>query len=231
METSMRTLLASLVGWATVFVLMTTGCDSAKDGDEESDASSALHERKDSGSPDSQACNLACVRGKHCVVSASGPSCVADAEEPVADAGSSTNSDAGTNHELDAGHSLDAGSTTSADAGAGSPTHACAATTCPVDTYCDDITGTAKCISSPSCNTVKCAAGTMCQLVTVQCIRAPCPAQPQCVPSTSSGSDGGVACGKHTCATGQRCCSASCGICGSAGGACPAIACVPDTQN
>lgn len=36
---------------------------------------------------------------------------------------------------------------------------------------------------------------------------------------------GGVACGKKTCASDQICCSASCGICGSKGGACPAIAC------
>jgi hypothetical protein len=39
---------------------------------------------------------------------------------------------------------------------------------------------------------------------------------------------GPVQCGNTTCAAGQVCCDPSCGICGSAGGACPAIACVPN---
>jgi hypothetical protein len=137
---------------------------------------------------------------------------------------------------------------------------------------------------------LKCDPGNHCELVQVQCIRAPCPPEPQCVkdaatihcggfaalpcpglascvddPSDScdpmnggadcggicqcdkaascvngkhwdgtpsvcncvddAASSGGVACGKKVCNAGEICCSASCGICGQAGGACPAIAC------
>lgn len=36
---------------------------------------------------------------------------------------------------------------------------------------------------------------------------------------------GGVSCGARTCAPGQICCSASCGICTQKGGLCPQIAC------
>jgi hypothetical protein len=43
----------------------------------------------------------------------------------------------------------------------------------------------------------------------------------------TGGSSGGVACGKNTCSAGEICCSASCGICGPRGGACPAIVCQP----
>lgn len=129
------------------------------------------------------------------------------------------------------------------------PLPSCAAALCPSGTYCDDITGTVECKPLPSCDTVKCTAGTTCELVQVQCIRAPCPPLPQCVTKgpqvcnlackggthcvvTNSGplcepDPGGVSCGKKTCSGGQICCSASCGICGSAGGACPAIACAP----
>jgi hypothetical protein len=58
----------------------------------------------------------------------------------------------------------------------------CATTKCPGDTYCDDITGHAVCHPLPSCDTVRCSAGDHCELHDVQCIRAPCPPQPQCVP-------------------------------------------------
>jgi hypothetical protein len=176
------------------------------------------------------ACNLACIRGKHCVVGSTGPSCVDDTVP--AEAGTCAGPCPG-------------------------PGASCAATSCPTGTYCDDISGSAQCLPAPSCNTVKCTATTRCELVAVQCIRAPCPAQAQCVdnapracnllcvqgkhcvvsdsgPSCVSnddagvGADAGVACGKRSCDVGQKCCSASCGICGSAAGACPAIACVPE---
>jgi hypothetical protein len=104
-----------------------------------------------------------------------------------------------------------------ADAGTGA---GCAATLCPVDTYCDDISGSAQCLPLPSCKTVKCSAGYHCELNAVQCIRAPCPAQPQCVPDAA-----GAACGKATCAAGLECCNASCGTCVKPGMACIQIAC------
>jgi hypothetical protein len=188
-------------------LLLVTACEHTKDGDEEADAS-ALVEGKDGGPR------------------------AADANESkptTGDASASNDDDASQSVSVDAGTRRPDAGTSPVDA-ASTPS-SCAATTCPVGNYCDDITGSAKCIAAPSCDTVKCMAGTVCELVTVQCIRAPCPAQPQCVASPGSGADGGVACGKRTCATGQRCCSASCGICGSASGACPAIACVPESQN
>jgi hypothetical protein len=58
----------------------------------------------------------------------------------------------------------------------------CAVTLCPTGTYCDDISGTAKCIKAPSCRGTVCPRGEHCELQPVQCIRAPCPAQPACVP-------------------------------------------------
>ncbi len=195
-------------------------------------------------------CNLACIRGKHCVVTANGPSCIPnDAEDAGARTPCGTNT-CGADETCcspscgicGAKGGLCPAIACPVDAGASGAS--CAATSCPTGTYCDDISGSAQCIPLPSCDTVRCAAGTTCELVQVQCIRAPCPPQPQCVPSvcnlacragthcvvTSAGQtceadDAGVACGSRTCAAGQICCSASCGICGTRGGACPAIAC------
>jgi hypothetical protein len=59
----------------------------------------------------------------------------------------------------------------------------CAAVLCAVNTYCDDIGGQAKCLPLPSCVDHPCPDGQSCELVQVQCIRAPCPPQPACVPS------------------------------------------------
>lgn len=39
----------------------------------------------------------------------------------------------------------------------------------------------------------------------------------------------GKQCGPVTCAQGERCCNAECGICAPAGGPCPLIGCVPFT--
>ena len=59
----------------------------------------------------------------------------------------------------------------------------CAATLCATGTYCDDAGGTARCIALPSCDASECADGQHCELVQVQCVRAPCPPQPSCVPN------------------------------------------------
>jgi hypothetical protein len=52
--------------------------------------------------------------------------------------------------------------------------------------------------STPSCATVRCAAGTHCELRPVTCVRAPCPPQPQCVPNVTT-------CAATTCAPGNVC--------------------------
>jgi hypothetical protein len=203
-------------------------------------------------------CNLACIRGTHCVVTDSGPHCQPDAEPEDAGGGVSCGPRTCSSDQICCSPSCGICGTKgglcpaiACVVDAGQPASSCAAAQCPEQTYCDDISGTAKCIPLPSCDGMECDAGSSCELVQVQCIRAPCPPQPQCVPSTprvcnlacklgthcvvsSSGpkcvadGDAGVACGGRSCAAGQICCSASCGICGSAGGACPAIACAPD---
>lgn len=106
-----------------------------------------------------------------------------------------------------------------ADAGNGAGS--CAATLCPVGSYCDDISGKAECIRAPSCNTVKCSAGHHCELQEVQCIRAPCPPQPACVPDREKDPCATVKCaaGTHCEAKEVQCIRAPC----------PPIAeCVPD---
>jgi hypothetical protein len=59
----------------------------------------------------------------------------------------------------------------------------CAVVLCGPNTYCDDASGEAKCLPSPSCVNHACAPGQRCELQQVQCIRAPCPEQPVCVPA------------------------------------------------
>jgi len=133
----------------------------------------------------------------------------------------------------------------------------CAAALCPIDTYCDDISGKVECIPLPSCNTVKCSAGHHCELQDVVCVRAPCPPLPACVPddpcanldcangcelidckpgatcvedAQGNGScvpSTGPDCGSNTCAAGQVCCNASCGICTPPDGVCIQLACEP----
>jgi hypothetical protein len=205
--------------------------------------------------PPAATCTLACGAGWHCLLTVKGQLCIPD-EKPV-DAGSETACGSETCSadekccSASCGICEPRGGACPAIAcpvvDAAVPKQTCADTKCPVRTYCDDVTGTAECKPLPSCDTVKCTASTTCELVQVQCVRAPCPPQPECVPKDpqacnlackvgtrcvisnngpkceSDGQD--VSCGKKTCSGGQVCCSASCGICGSAGGACPAIAC------
>lgn len=131
-----------------------------------------------------------------------------DAGMPIKkDAGTSTPSDAGTPPNMDAGSTRDAGEPATdsgspeLDAGARDasvppkdaghvkdsgiivlPPIKCSTVLCPAGTYCDDISGVPECIALPSCSTVKCSAGHHCELQQVQCVRAPCPPQPACVP-------------------------------------------------
>jgi hypothetical protein len=70
--------------------------------------------------------------------------------------------------------------------GPGAPTdgsRSCAVVLCGPNTYCDDAGGEAKCLPSPSCVNHECPDGQRCELQQVQCIRAPCPEQPTCVPA------------------------------------------------
>jgi hypothetical protein len=50
----------------------------------------------------------------------------------------------------------------------------------------------------PTCDAMRCEPGTHCELVEVQCVRAPCHPQPQCLPD-------GDACAAVRCAGGTRC--------------------------
>lgn len=99
----------------------------------------------------------------------------------------------------------------------------CETVDCGANSYCDDISGVAECLPLPSCATVRCTTGTVCELQNVQCVRAPCPPQPVCVPEP----DAGKTCGNVTCSAGQECCNASCGICVEPGGACTQQFCEP----
>lgn len=73
------------------------------------------------------------------------------------------------------------------------------------------------------CANVRCAAGTHCELVQVQCVTTPCDPVPECKPDP--GAVGLVACGKNVCSAGQVCCNASCGICTEPGRMCIQMAC------
>jgi len=210
--------------------------------------------RLDAGTPP-VACDLECERGRHCSLTAQGPSCIPD--EPVLDAGSET--PCGTTSctadekccSQSCGLCAPRGSVCPAAlcpvVDAEVPKQTCASASCPAGTYCDDITGSVECKPLPSCDTVKCTATTTCELVPVQCVRAPCPPQPQCVPKDTQVCDldckvgthcvlagngpkcmadpGGMKCGKATCAVGQTCCNASCGACVGPGGACIQVVC------
>jgi hypothetical protein len=64
-----------------------------------------------------------------------------------------------------------------------SSARSCALVLCGPNTYCDDAGGEAKCLPQPSCVDQQCPEGQRCELVQLQCIRAPCPPQPSCVPA------------------------------------------------
>jgi hypothetical protein len=59
----------------------------------------------------------------------------------------------------------------------------CAIVVCGPNTHCDDSSGEARCLPSPSCVNHQCPHGQSCELVQLQCTRSPCPEQPACVPS------------------------------------------------
>jgi hypothetical protein len=81
--------------------------------------------------------------------------------------------------------------------------------------------------SKTTCANVRCMAGTHCEMVQVQCVRAPCNPVPECKPDAASSGAGGVACGQNVCGAGQTCCNASCGICTDPGKGCIKMMC-PD---
>ncbi len=80
-----------------------------------------------------------------------------------------------------------------------------------------------------ACEGIDCKEGTHCALVEVQCVQAPCERVAECVPDELEAvplpEGQGQACGKNTCAQGQVCCNASCGICTEPGGVCIQLAC------
>jgi hypothetical protein len=79
---------------------------------------------------------------------------------------------------------------------------------------CDPTTGGADCGGLCSCDVASsCTPGTTWNGKPSVCA---------CVPTT------GEPCGKNVCTDGQVCCNPSCGICTPKGGACPAIACLPE---
>lgn len=88
-----------------------------------------------------------------------------------------------------------------------------------------------------SCALVRCASGTHCQVVndSAQCVEDAttcaavlCEVGTQCVEDSGVAHcvpQSGVQCGTVTCANGQYCCNASCGMCAPPGVACIQIAC------
>jgi len=78
--------------------------------------------------------------------------------------------------------------------------------------------------SRMTCANVRCMAGTHCEMVQVQCVRAPCDPVPECKPDVAPQA-AGTACGKNTCAAGQVCCNDSCGICTEPGKGCIKMLC------
>ncbi len=89
--------------------------------------------------------------------------------------------------------------------------------------------------ANTTCANVRCMAGTHCEMVQVQCVRAPCNPVPECKPDAAATppvpgvppapAAGGQKCGKNTCAAGQTCCNSSCGICTKPGHMCIQMFC------
>ncbi len=96
------------------------------------------------------------------------------------------------------------------------------------------------CVTDPTldpCASVRCAAGTECQVIdgsaacvptTSACAATLCPVDTTCQEIDGAAqcvSNGSLACGSSTCAEGTVCCNSSCGICTPPGFACIQIAC------
>ena len=150
--------------------------------------------------PNLTCASVLCLEGTSCVETPEGPVCTPN-DDPCATIDCPVDRPVCTVDE--------AGVATCVASGAGST---CAATTCPENTYCDDISGTAKCIELPSCNDIDCKEGTSCELVSVECIRAPCPPVPQCVedPVTDPCATVRCAAGTHCESTPIQCLVAPC---------------------
>lgn len=61
------------------------------------------------------------------------------------------------------------------------PAQGCTPWSCRAGSYCDDVGGQVRCIPNPSCESTHCGPFSHCELVQVQCFRAPCPPLPMCV--------------------------------------------------
>jgi hypothetical protein len=87
----------------------------------------------------------------------------------------------------------------------------CAATLCEVGTTCIESPTGAKCVPN-GCRGHKCDPGTHCELEAVQCIRAPCPANPVCVADAERDPCATVRCraGTHCVAKEVQCVRAPC---------------------
>jgi hypothetical protein len=143
------------------------------------------------------------------------------------------------------------------------PTHVesyldpCATMLCAPDSHCvvlESYPPQARCVPKVDrCASIRCAQGTHCEVRQVQCVRAPCPPLPQCIPDIALDLSGDMIqpftftsppsasllthrpkrprpsglekCGNNICGKGKYCCNASCGICAPKGGFCIQIAC------
>jgi ZU5 domain-containing protein len=98
----------------------------------------------------------------------------------------------------------------------------CGATTCGQGEYCCN----ASCgICAPlggACTQQDCSA---CRSSDPSVPPSACPPGTMCDPNTGGCIGGGEQCGPNTCASGEYCCNASCGICAPMGGACLQLAC------
>jgi hypothetical protein len=126
------------------------------------------------GDPTLTCASILCLEGTLCVQTPEGAQCVPEEQNPC------------NSHECDDGEvcELRDGVT---ECVAGS---SCADVLCGSGTYCDDISGMAECIPLPSCDDVDCLDSEECHLVDVQCVRAPCPPQPMCIPVGQDPCDG-----------------------------------------
>ncbi|HEX6241097.1 MAG TPA: hypothetical protein VFZ61_09395 [Polyangiales bacterium] len=77
----------------------------------------------------------------------------------------------------------------------------CAKLKCPAGSYCDDSTGTPRCIKYPTCEGKVCPAGKHCELAEVVCVAEPCPKAPVCVDDDPPPDP----CEDATCKPGQHC--------------------------